>query len=95
MEKLSESEKEYLKICEFLECFKKIEFKPFSIYNYYQVKIKSNTIYILDDEEDSLKTVKSYKEFLSWFMFELVNESYRSGQENLRKAIKELVGLSV
>lgn len=86
------------KIQEFLEIVSKTDFSPYSIYwvKYLQAQQPAgDLIQILNEEYDEQVSIYDFEEFVQWYVKELVKEAYDKGQDNLRKAVKELLGLNV
>lgn len=86
------------KIREFLEIVSKTDFSPYNIYwiKFLQAQQPAgNLIQILDEEYDERVSVYTFEEFVQWYAKEIVKEAYDKGQDNLRKAVKELLGLTV
>ena len=93
-------EEELKKIRAFMDKYNNMNLSPLYVsYKYLIAQIppedSPKVIEIYDEECDRLTTIATFDEFLFWFIPLILKEMYEQGQDNLRKAVQQLLGLRI
>lgn len=70
--------------------------QPYVSYQIMETKENNiQAITILDEEGDKIFVVKSFDEFIAWFIKNALIRAFKSGQESIKRAAKEILGITI